>query len=437
MTINISDLDDATIYFEATDTLANRIDFAWSVYTHKTDYSEEEKEKAFYFLVYAFDISDVQDVNAELIELMAERDLYKSDNPAYIPGQQLTRLPFNPGHLLVTAQSDVDEIIEEAFDSAELLDMNPLAKGSDSGGGIIYLSEAERAKYRVHIHEGSFFQNGGYFDTTHMESHGKSGFGAFTLNVNGELSIFTHKDSIDGMAHSSMNAGAPVVAAGEIQIKKGVLMAVTTHSGHYFPTLFNVYRILEHFSLHNVDIRQAKVITFANPSDTLEAVSSNAVYYDYYQQEMYETSAAEVYHAMNKLIEKNVHKIQADINRYQQAGYYHSLLSLKDRVIFSDLTEKRSDLADAFLKATKAFQAEIPLGLSKAELSIKLQELGAIISDFQGQNEQLSFAHSKDKSNGRLAEKMQHFREQLQALKPNGEDDSIQSDIADKMKKIQ
>lgn len=144
----------------------------------------------------------------------------------------------------------------------------------------------DRAEYRVNIYRGKVVKEGNVFSTTKMPSHDKKGFAAYTLNTNGELSTFTHNRMCDQVAHSTMNAGVPVVAAGEIQIENGVLKKISTHSGHYRPTLFNVYRLLEHLSNRGMYISQAKIVTFDNPSQTLPNVQSERVYYDAYEDNM-------------------------------------------------------------------------------------------------------------------------------------------------------
>jgi hypothetical protein len=439
MGVNLTDLNNNKIYLEVTDTLARRIDFAWSIYSDKTHDDKDEKQKALFFLMYAFDISDVATANTQLIDLMKERNLYKTKNPEYIPGKQLTRLPFDPRGLILKAIAPLDVIqtrvptrLTKAFKSAELLDVNIDSKFEDANSEVTFLSEEERASYRVNIHQGKFQKDGENFDTSEMGSHLKLGFAAFTLNANGELSVFTHQGY--KMLHSSMNAGAPVVAAGELEIKDGILISITTHSGHYMPSIFNIYRALEYFSLHDVDIKQTQVITFENPSSSLQGVVSKEVS-PIPGSTMYQTSATQVYRAMNKIIEKNIHNIHADLTAYQSDTSYNTLLKLKDKKMEGNLTQKRSDLARSFVQAIQNFKATLPEGLSRPELKDKLRGLDSIISTFQEQNEALSSTHNKKKSSGRLAKKMQDFRTQLQTLKP-GEDDSIETDIADNMKKL-
>lgn len=102
-----------------------------------------------------------------------------------------------------------------------------------------FLDKEQRAQHRVNIVHGKFKKDNADFDTSQMIAHGKTGFAAFTLNANGELSVFNHLGMRDKIAHSSMNSGSPVVAAGELKIQNGKLLAINTHSGHYRPSLFN------------------------------------------------------------------------------------------------------------------------------------------------------------------------------------------------------
>lgn len=220
------DLTDGGIYIEARGTLASRIDFAWEIYQDDAN-ADIEKREALKFLIYAFDISDIINVNAQLIQLMAERKQYKITNPEFIPEKSPSRIPFDPKTVIPKAtrrhgETDSPEI-KAAIQAKELLDVINDGKDSDWERNTTFLTTEERAARRVNISGGSFKKDGIPFDTSGMHSHGKMGFAAYTLNVNGELSVFTHNQRRDGFAHSSMNAGRPVVAAGEIIIENGVL----------------------------------------------------------------------------------------------------------------------------------------------------------------------------------------------------------------------
>ncbi|MCW8444411.1 hypothetical protein OQJ05_10150 [Fluoribacter gormanii] len=429
MVLSVNDLKNGAIYLDRKGTLAERIDFAWSVYSTEDKFEREEKDAALKFLIFAFDITDTNEINEQLIQLMAKREQYKAKNPEYIPGKSPT-LPFDPGVVIpqktaAHGQADVKEI-KEAIESKELLDVNNRSKHLDSHKQTKFLTPEERAEKRVHIRNGKFKRHGRDVDTSNMISHGKRGFAAFTLNANGELSIFNHHGMADRVAHSSMNAGAPVVAAGEIEIKRGVLKTITTHSGHYHPSLFNVYRFLEHLSRNNVDISQAKVVTRTDPSTSLHHLQSKPVYFSAYPKALYETPATQIYEGMNKIINENIDSINQQLKSYQKAGIKTSLFKLKDKLSGSDLTERRAELAATFEANINSFKAGLVNTLSAGELKEKINELNTLISNYQSKNEELS-------SGGRLAKTMDMFKERVNDLK------SAQDEIEQKstsMKKI-
>lgn len=61
-----------------------------------------------------------------------------------------------------------------------------------------------------------------------------------------------------------MFAGVSVLAAGEVKIVKGKLIEITTHSGHYQPSIENVYQTLKHLQRQGVDINNVQIRLFAH-----------------------------------------------------------------------------------------------------------------------------------------------------------------------------
>lgn len=237
------------IYSGTSGTLANRIDYAWDVYQQNYRYDPKNGENAFKFLMYAFDIQDIKNANSILRDLMADRKKHSKTNPDYIPLKSPEFLPFDPQKINIeTAEINVEKFykipkIRKALLKKELLLVNDESKNKDEEINTPYLNKNERSEYNVDIRNGVFMKNNKLFSTEDMKSHGKKGYGAYTLNINGELSLFNHNETAGDFLHSSMNAGVPVIAAGELKITNGKLEAITTHSGHYTPTLFNVYRV--------------------------------------------------------------------------------------------------------------------------------------------------------------------------------------------------
>ncbi|WP_131794221.1 hypothetical protein [Fluoribacter gormanii] len=437
MVLSVNDLKNGAIYLDRKGTLAERIDFAWSVYSTEDNFEREEKKAALKFLIFAFDITDTNKINEQLIQLMAKREQYKAKNPEYIPGKSPT-LPFDPGVVIpqktaAHGQADVKEI-KEAIESKELLDVNNRSKHLDSHKQTKFLTPAERAQKRVHIRDGKFKRNGRDVDTSNMISHGKRGFAAFTLNANGELSIFNHHGMADRVAHSSMNAGAPIVAAGEIEIKGGVLKTITTHSGHYHPSLFNVYRFLEHLSRNNVDISQAKVVTRTDPSRSLHHLQSTPVYFSAYQKPLYETPATQIYEGMNMIFNQNIDSINQQLKSYQKAGIKTSLFKLTDKLRGSDLTERRAALSAEFEAEITSFKAGLVNTLSASELKSKIDDLDTLISKYQEKNKELSSDYNKKESGSRLATTINSIKKRVNDLKSGQVE--IEPDKSTSMKKI-
>lgn len=450
MPLTKTDLTNNEIYLEERGTLASRIDFAWEAYNNEL-YTEGERKAALKFLIYALDIGETENLNGQLIQLMAEREKYQFTNPEYIPGKSPSRIPFDPRTVIpkktrsykspnpdIQHSSEINTL-RTAIHKDELLDVNTDSKAKDVSHSTIFLTPEERAKYRVNISGGLFQKNGKPFDTSNMQSHGKKGFAAYTMNSNGEISVFTHVGMRDKIAHSSMNAGAPVVAAGELKIEKGVIKAITTHSGHYQPGLFTVARALEHLSVNGVDISQAKVITTISPSVYFNSIKSKKVFYPAYNDYMYEAPASQIYKQMDKLIDESVNSINAQMKSYQKGGLRTSLFSLKDRVTGSTLTQDRAKLAAELATELDGeitrFKQEIK-GLAPEFLPGKIDELGALITSYQKRNEELSTTVNKNESSGRLASTMKSFKNKLGELKTHAEEHVEIEDSAAKMKLI-
>lgn len=425
MPLTIQDFKNRRIYKESSGTLAARVDFAWSVYSSNNLNKEQIKKDALMFLTYALDIQDPQDINGQLIELMEERNKYKADNPGYIPGKSPTRIPFNPATIIPSAtpftQKNSSPEVAAAIAQKELLDVNYDSKMLDKNHSTIFLDAQQRAEHRVIISGGAFKKDGKNFDTSQMHSHDKPGFAAFTLNANGELSVFTHNRMRDKIAHSSMNAGVPVVAAGEIKIEHGVLKKITTHSGHYRPSLFNVYRLLEHFSQSGIDINQAKIVSFDDPTLKLKNVQSESVYYKAYADNMYETPANQIYNNMLEIINKSATTINEQVNTYKQGAFLTTIFAFKDKITGSTLTTDRYKIASAFEAEISEFKKGLKPKLTEQELQTKKVELQDIVTKYEQENKSLSVKNNKSESSGRFAETVSHFKEQLQALKSAGQ----------------
>jgi hypothetical protein len=104
-----------------------------------------------------------------------------------------------------------------------------------AGSAVTYLSPAGRAPYALTFRGGRICDAAGnLFDTTDAESLFSDGRAIFVMDADGNF--FASKDQRVGeFHHSSLVAGHPVAAAGELEVKGGVLTALSDKSGHYTP----------------------------------------------------------------------------------------------------------------------------------------------------------------------------------------------------------
>jgi len=105
------------------------------------------------------------------------------------------------------------------------------------GSRVKYLTDAERAAYKLDFKDGKIYDaNGRLFDTSAASSaHSGGGNAIFVMDANGQ--IYASKTQVVGeFHHSSLAAGQPVAAAGELRVEQGVLKGISDKSGHYRPT---------------------------------------------------------------------------------------------------------------------------------------------------------------------------------------------------------
>jgi hypothetical protein len=370
-----SDIENNAIYKESTGTLADRIDFVWSIYTRSDKNLQNKAQK---FLCYAFDIKDSNpNVHQVLAYLMSKREKYKSTNPYYIPGKSPV-LGFHTGRNVPEVTQEYakssNQALQMAFDRTEILDVPTKSKEEDKHDGLIFFSASERSKYRVHIHKGIFTKDGTVFGTEAMTAHGKAGYAAFTLNAEGELSVFNHMLGADKIKHSSMNSGKPVPASGELKIENGILKSITTQSGHYWPSLFNIYRLLDHLVRNGVDIQQTDIISFKKPQSELNIPFVEYYYTPTTKNPRYKMPAIEIYKMFNEGLQSK--PIEHFVTRMQ-----HS--------IEQEHKIDNQELADAFAQALNQFKSQLS-NMTVTELKYKIKELKLLINLFDQQYKNLA-----------------------------------------------
>jgi len=315
-------------------TLATRLDRAWEDY--KNNYNEEQRKQALDFMIYVFDIRTLSEkpdaLNEQLSALMQKREEKKADNPEYIPIMYSGVYDFeHTARILVATHSSKksgDNTVMQNFMTQKLLDVNDDDKLSDYRNTHHAKLDAQgRSEFRLEIHNGLLCKNGKPFDSKDGIAHDKQGYVAFTLNSNGELSVFNHlsgRPDAQGRAftHSSMNAGVPVLAAGEMVIQKGKLVTINTFSGHYQPSLYSVSRFLKYLNVRRVDLSKTNVLLQNPPSDTtglksLEKIISGD------PQPWHEVQALQLMSEVEHVINHNM----SSINDYLKSGITNTKLA--------------------------------------------------------------------------------------------------------------
>ncbi len=123
------------------------------------------------------------------------------------------------------------------------------------GSIVRYLSEAERAPYRLTVKDGKLYDAAGrLFDTRGAETvHSGGGRAIFIMDRDGSIYASTYQE-VGKFHHSSLAAGRPVTAAGELEVVNGVLRLITNQSGHYRPLAAFNEQALEVLKASGVDI---------------------------------------------------------------------------------------------------------------------------------------------------------------------------------------
>lgn len=102
---------------------------------------------------------------------------------------------------------------------------------------VIYFNDTQRASVALHVTNNLIYNaNNTLFDTSDADPTGftKTRAAIFTADASGNL-YASNQNKVFLFHHSTLMAGQPVVAAGELQAKSGVITSVTNCSGHYQP----------------------------------------------------------------------------------------------------------------------------------------------------------------------------------------------------------
>jgi len=121
-----------------------------------------------------------------------------------------------------------------------------------SGGALVkYLSPAQRDKLKLHFKDGRVYTNKGeLFDT--LDADG--GRAIFVMDENGNF-YASNSHSVGSFHHSSIMAGKPVAAAGELDVTEGVITTISNRSGHYRPSHDHSMQAVKELREKGVDMR--------------------------------------------------------------------------------------------------------------------------------------------------------------------------------------
>jgi hypothetical protein len=125
---------------------------------------------------------------------------------------------------------------------------------------VRYLTEAERAPYALRFRDGLIWDaSGNLFDTMNAESL-HTGFGRAIFVMDADGNFYASREQIRGeFHHSSLVAGAPVAAAGELAVADGVLKVLSDRSGHYLPKKRFTDQAIDRLKKNNISLQGVKL----------------------------------------------------------------------------------------------------------------------------------------------------------------------------------
>lgn len=425
----------ANYYSRDEGTLASRLDIAWEDYQND-NLSFIKRASAAAFMVYVFDIKKLSNkpdqLNQQLENLMQKRLEHKSTNPEYIPIQNSSVYDFENTAEIISPLDDYDYsyyydsdnlAVKSLLANNMLLNVNREDKDNDELHSISYLTTKERGEYRLEISDGKLCQEGLPFDSSEMIAHGKPGYVAFTLNANGELSVFKHNNHIKDeqnriLAHSSMNSGAPVIAAGEMEIRQGQVVSINTYSGHYQPSVYSLSRFVKFLNAKRVDISETKIYLQQEPNADSGLKAEEVAFYDddddEYYELWYELPAIDLLNTVEKIINSNLKSITDFISNEQ-----------KNRTSF--VSNSKSDS----IKLSETFKVELESIVSGIKTSSKqgycglddaIKKVDALINKYQ----QYQLPNKLNNTFSEMKQNLKHAKDEL--AQQNREDEYTQEE---------
>ena len=134
--------------------------------------------------------------------------------------------------------------------------------GKVFGTNVEYLDEKARLPHEVFIgKDGKLYDiMGDLIDTSKAEIVGGKKVGIYVMAPNGKI-YMSNTQVVGKFHHSSFLAGGDAAVAGELIVKKGVLVAINRHSGHYKPKKEQLRQIMLELKGRGADLKTVRVDT--------------------------------------------------------------------------------------------------------------------------------------------------------------------------------
>ena len=135
-----------------------------------------------------------------------------------------------------------DQLIAQSGDKYPVFPMKSGYLEKDKRKGVLYFTAEEREPTRALIINGLVYTNKG---EAYPDSSLAGGTYQYVMDQAGNVYIF---DDMPTIRHSSIFAGQPVAAAGDVQIESGFITYIDVNSGHYFVLSANSGRAKENIT---------------------------------------------------------------------------------------------------------------------------------------------------------------------------------------------
>ncbi len=135
----------------------------------------------------------------------------------------------------------------------EVKEMQEKYKKKDADEGedkdVVYFSAIEREKFKVYVKEGRLVNSKGEpLNITNTKA-------IYVMDAEGN--IYIHPKAVMGkIHHSSLLAGSPMAAGGDIRIVNGLITQINNRSGHYHPTPEMMGQMLDELEVRGTNLEK-------------------------------------------------------------------------------------------------------------------------------------------------------------------------------------